>query len=159
MDRKEQLENFRRNQSKVLIVTDLASRGIDIPFVTNVIHYDYPSKPKIFIHRSGRTARAGKVGAVYALIASEEILYIQETMVYVGRKLVTEGEFNDPSLAFYGSMPIDLLMQNQEKINELDDDAEFQNYKEIATRANEKFKKTRGSAKKVKSVIDTSIVH
>lgn len=70
----------------------MASRGIDLPFVSNVIHYDYPSNPKIFIHRSGRTARAGKPGTVYALISSEEILYIKETMIYVGRKLVSEGD-------------------------------------------------------------------
>ena len=95
---------------KVLIVTDLASRGIDLPFVANVIHYDYPSNPKIFIHRSGRTARAGKAGYVYALISSEEILYIKETMIYVGRKLVNEGDVSDPALAFYGNIPIELLM-------------------------------------------------
>ncbi|CAD8188351.1 unnamed protein product [Paramecium pentaurelia] len=159
LDRKEQLDNFKRNQAKVLIVTDLASRGIDLPFVANVIHYDYPSNPKIFIHRSGRTARAGKAGYVYALISSDEILYIKETMIYVGRKLVNEGDINDPSLAFYGSLPIELLMQNQEKLNDLNDDIEFQNYKDIAIRANEKFRKTRGSAKKVKTNIDTSLVH
>ncbi|CAD8108924.1 unnamed protein product [Paramecium sonneborni] len=50
LDRKEQLDNFKKNQGKVLIVTDLASRGIDLPFFANVIHYDYPSNPKIFIH-------------------------------------------------------------------------------------------------------------
>lgn len=111
-DRKEQLENFRNSEAKVLVVTDLASRGIDIPMVPNVIHFDYPAKPKIFIHRSGRTARAGKFGSVFALIAPEEILYIKETMLYAGRKLVCEGEVDDTSKAFYGQFPIDLLMEN-----------------------------------------------
>ncbi|CAD8130884.1 unnamed protein product [Paramecium sonneborni] len=62
-------------------------------------------------------------------------------------------------MILYGNVPIELLMQNQEKLNDLNDDIEFQNYKQIAIRANEKFRKTRGSAKKVKTNIDTSLVH
>ena len=93
---------FRSNQSKILVVTDLASRGLDIPFVSNVIQYDYPSKPKVFIHRAGRTARAGRKGWVYSLIAPDEIYYISETMLFAGRKLVNEGDLEDVSKAFYG---------------------------------------------------------
>lgn len=52
------LDNFRRKKSSViLIVTDVAARGLDIPSVKFVIHYDYPSNHKTFVHRSGRTAR------------------------------------------------------------------------------------------------------
>ena len=52
------MDNFRRKKSSViLIVTDLAARGLDIPSVNYVIHYDYPSNHKTFVHRSGRTAR------------------------------------------------------------------------------------------------------
>ena len=57
--REERLQRFRRKQYKFLIVTDLAARGIDIPLLQNVIHYDFPGTMKLFIHRSGRTARAG----------------------------------------------------------------------------------------------------
>lgn len=52
------LDNFRRKKGKaILIVTDVAARGLDIPLVQYVIHYDYPTNQKTFVHRSGRTAR------------------------------------------------------------------------------------------------------
>jgi ATP-dependent RNA helicase DDX54/DBP10 len=52
------LDNFRKKKgSVVLVVTDVAARGLDIPFVKYVIHYDYPTNHKTFVHRSGRTAR------------------------------------------------------------------------------------------------------
>lgn len=69
----------------ILVVTDLASRGIDLPNVSNIIHYDYPATTKTFIHRSGRTARAGKKGTTYSLIGMNEIMYISEIMLLAGR--------------------------------------------------------------------------
>lgn len=51
---------FKNKNIRVLVVTDLAARGIDMPKINNVLHYDFPSSAKIFIHRSGRTARAGR---------------------------------------------------------------------------------------------------
>jgi ATP-dependent RNA helicase DDX54/DBP10 len=59
---------FRIKKFNFLIVTDLAARGIDIPLLENVIHYDFPTSLKLFIHRSGRTARAGNKGTAYTLV-------------------------------------------------------------------------------------------
>jgi len=78
------------------VVTDLASRGLDVPsvvllFIKNwVIQYDFPPKPKIFIHRSGRTARAGLSGKTVSIIATNEVMYILDLLLYIGRKLTNE---------------------------------------------------------------------
>jgi ATP-dependent RNA helicase DDX54/DBP10 len=69
-----------------LIVTDLAARGLDIPYLANVIHYDFPTKLKLFIHRSGRTARNGQKGIAFCVITHEELAYMHDLSVYVGRK-------------------------------------------------------------------------
>ena len=69
-----------------LIVTDLAARGIDIPLLDNVIHYDFPPKLKLFIHRAGRTARNGQKGISYSLVTKEEVAYMHDLSIFVGRK-------------------------------------------------------------------------
>lgn len=55
----------------VLVATDVAARGLDIPSVDMVLHYDVPVDNEAFLHRSGRTGRAGEAAAVLALVAAE----------------------------------------------------------------------------------------
>lgn len=63
---------FRTGSADVLVATDVASRGIDIPQVECVINYDVPQDPLIYFHRVGRTARAGKSGKSYTFVSSED---------------------------------------------------------------------------------------
>lgn len=68
IERNQAIAQFRSCKKGILVVTDLASRGLDIPEVGLVIHFDYPSSHKIFVHRSGRTARKEEAGQTIALI-------------------------------------------------------------------------------------------
>lgn len=71
--RKINIAKFRAGKVKVLVVTDMAARGIDIPMLDYVINYDFPRRPKLFVHRVGRVARAGRSGTAYSLIAVDEV--------------------------------------------------------------------------------------
>ena len=63
-------------QVKLLVVTDVAARGVDIPMLDVVINYDFPAKPKLFVHRVGRVARAGRSGIAYSLLSKDELPYV-----------------------------------------------------------------------------------
>eukprot|EP00116_Pleurobrachia_bachei_P000067 sb/3460329/ len=71
-DREHILERFKRGSIKILIATDVASRGIDISDITNVINYDYPNTTEDYIHRIGRTARAARSGTAYTFITPND---------------------------------------------------------------------------------------
>ena len=60
--RQRALENFKRGSNPILIATDIASRGIDVPDITTVVNFDVPEVPENYVHRVGRTARAGAKG-------------------------------------------------------------------------------------------------
>ena len=99
---------------KVLFVTDLAARGIDIPLLENVVHYDFPIKMKLFIHRSGRTARAGQSGTSYSIITPDELGYMHDLSIFVGRRHFDRVEkpgdsleelVKDPSKICFGTVP------------------------------------------------------
>jgi len=71
--REKVLEDFREGKTAVLVATDVAARGLDIEGVTHVINYDIPEDPEIYVHRIGRTGRAGKEGIAITFITSKEV--------------------------------------------------------------------------------------
>jgi superfamily II DNA/RNA helicase len=83
--RVEAIAHFRKRMARVLIVTDVAARGIDLPDLDVVINYDMPSAPKIFIHRVGRVGRAGRQGLALNLVAADEAPYMIDTLLFLGR--------------------------------------------------------------------------
>ena len=81
------LSSFRAHRSRVLIATDVASRGLDIPSVSLVINYDVPRDPATYVHRVGRTARAGREGASITFIGQRDVELILGIEEYTGSKL------------------------------------------------------------------------
>ncbi|XP_057960553.1 DEAD-box ATP-dependent RNA helicase 3, chloroplastic [Malania oleifera] len=70
--RERTLNGFRQGKFTVLVATDVASRGLDIPNVDLIIHYELPNDPETFVHRSGRTGRAGKEGSAILMFTSSQ---------------------------------------------------------------------------------------
>lgn len=76
--RQRALDEFRRGKTSILIATDVAARGIDIPGVSHVINYELPNVPEQYVHRIGRTARAGRDGIAIAFCAEDERAYLKD---------------------------------------------------------------------------------
>jgi superfamily II DNA/RNA helicase len=77
---------FRAKKSQFLVVTDIAARGIDIPMLDNVINYDFPMTSKLFVHRVGRAARAGRKGTAISFVSGDEMPYMLDVHLFLGRK-------------------------------------------------------------------------
>jgi len=71
--REQVLNRFRRNQITVLVATDMAARGLDIDNISHVFNYDLPEDPELYVHRVGRTGRAGKTGIAISLLTAKEL--------------------------------------------------------------------------------------
>ncbi|KAK9110378.1 hypothetical protein Sjap_018438 [Stephania japonica] len=85
--RKIHISKFRDRKTMLLIVTDVAARGIDIPLLDNVINWDFPPKPKIFVHRVGRAARAGRTGSAYSFVTSEDVPYLLDLHLFLSKPI------------------------------------------------------------------------
>ncbi|MHC4995754.1 MAG: DEAD/DEAH box helicase [Planctomycetota bacterium] len=66
------MERLRQGKLEVLVASDLASRGLDVDGITHIINYDLPDDPEVYVHRIGRTARAGRKGAAWSLVTPEQ---------------------------------------------------------------------------------------
>ena len=85
--RQRALSNFKSNRTRVLIATDIAARGIDIDKLEMVINYDLPEVAETYVHRIGRTGRAGNTGVALSFCAEEEKSYLKDIQRLTGKKL------------------------------------------------------------------------
>ena len=98
--REKALADFAAGRLPALVATDVAARGLDIEGVDLVVHYDPPEDHKAYLHRSGRTARAGERGIVVTLVLWDEELAVERLQRRVGLRLpMVEVFSNDPRLA------------------------------------------------------------
>ena len=101
------LAAFRRGDVPVMVVTDVAARGIDIPLLDYVINYDFPAEPKLYVHRAGRVARAGRPGVAISFVAHDELPYVVDLMLYLGQDLhgARPGDTYDSRTCVLGTLP------------------------------------------------------
>jgi ATP-dependent RNA helicase RhlE len=81
------LEGFRSGDIRILVATDLAARGIDVDGITHVFNFELPNEPETYVHRIGRTARAGASGIAIAFCDSEEKGQLHDIERLIGRKI------------------------------------------------------------------------
>ena len=94
------LAGFKNNSIHVLVATDIAARGLDIPLLPHVVNFELPNISEDYIHRIGRTGRAGASGEAISLVCGEEIAYLRDIENLLGLKIaneVLEGFEPDPN--------------------------------------------------------------
>ena len=84
------MNRFRHKQIQLLIATDVAARGLDVDDLTHIINYDLPDDNEVYIHRTGRTARAGKSGVAISIIHSREQKKIRDIEKMTGKKFTAK---------------------------------------------------------------------
>ncbi|GAA6180387.1 MULTISPECIES: DEAD/DEAH box helicase [Roseobacteraceae] len=95
------IKAFRNGEVTVLVATDVAARGIDIPVISLVINYDLPNVAESYVHRIGRTARAGRDGRAISFCALDERDYLKDIEKLIGRRFERPaGEPQDPPKSF-----------------------------------------------------------
>ncbi|KAK9271353.1 hypothetical protein L1049_026943 [Liquidambar formosana] len=159
--RKIHISRFRARKTMLLIVTDVAARGIDIPLLDNVINWDFPPKPKIFVHRVGRAARAGRTGTAFSFVTSEDMPYLLDLHLFLSKPIraaPTEEEVLqdmdgvmskiDQAVAngetVYGRFPQTVLDLVSDRIREIiDSSAELTSLQKTCTNAFRLYSKTK----------------
>ena len=90
--RQRALKRFRDGHARVLVATDIAARGIDVDGVTHIINYELPNEPESYVHRIGRTARAGAGGIAFSFCDPSERPYLRDIERLIRNRLTVVGE-------------------------------------------------------------------
>lgn len=154
--RKINTAKFTHNKVNVLVVTDIAARGIDIPCLDYVINFHYPGKPKLFIHRVGRCARAGRTGTAFSIFSTEDEAHLVDTHLFLNRPL---------EILNYKSIGIcdpALIEEEQQFVLNHIKDSDLSNIYRVSNNAYKAYIQTRPAAsvdsnKKVKNIKFTSL--
>ncbi|XP_046821436.1 ATP-dependent RNA helicase DDX54 isoform X2 [Vespa crabro] len=147
--RKINAAKFQMSKVKTLIVTDVAARGIDIPHLDNVINFNFPAKCKLFVHRVGRCARAGRIGTAYNIVTPDEYPYLLDLHLFLGRSLniVPLSSTSNDMEYIIGKMPQAMIEEElAELINWHDSSTDLKNMEKVCDNAYERYIKSRPAA-------------
>uniref|UniRef100_A0A3Q3M8A9 RNA helicase n=1 Tax=Mastacembelus armatus TaxID=205130 RepID=A0A3Q3M8A9_9TELE len=144
--RKINIGKFVHRKAMVLIVTDVAARGIDIPLLDNVINYNFPSKAKLFLHRVGRVGRAGRSGTTYSLVCPDEMPFVYDLHLFLGRpvQLATPEHTPGNSDGVFGRVPQSILDdEGSHLITAHENSLDLQNLHRVSENAYKQYLKSR----------------
>ncbi|KAL4786170.1 P-loop containing nucleoside triphosphate hydrolase protein [Aspergillus varians] len=138
-ERNSNLARFRASAARLLIATDVASRGLDIPTVSLVVNFDVPRNPDDYVHRVGRTARAGRTGEAVTLVGQRDVQLVLAIEERVGKKMTEYEEegVNLESRVAKGTLLKDVGSAKREAMIEIDEG------RDILGRKRNKLKKVR----------------
>ncbi|ELU05832.1 hypothetical protein CAPTEDRAFT_148777 [Capitella teleta] len=163
--RKIQVAKFRANRTRVLLVTDLAARGIDIPMLDNVINYHFPPKCKLFVHRVGRVARAGRSGTAYSLVAQDELAHVLDLQLFLGRPLtwvLSDKPIADESASLIGCAPQSIIDEEEADLRKWHENVDIFGMTKVISNAFKQYMKSSPAAstesiKRVKEMANLNI--
>jgi ATP-dependent RNA helicase RhlE len=98
--RQHALNDFKSGKIRTLIATDIAARGIDVDHLSHVINYEIPNVPETYVHRIGRTGRAGAEGVAYSFCDAEEKAYLKDIQKLIGKVLPVIDDHDYPMKDF-----------------------------------------------------------
>ncbi|RYY36556.1 MAG: DEAD/DEAH box helicase [Sphingobacteriaceae bacterium] len=126
--RQRALSNFKARTTRVLVATDIAARGIDIDELTHVINYELPNVPETYVHRIGRTGRAGASGIAMSFCDEEEKEFLKDIHKLIGKTIPVNEEH---------PYPLPQLTPQQRIFNKLKKDPQVKNFKPSSARRND----------------------
>ncbi len=113
--RQRALSNFKEGKTRVLVATDIAARGIDVDSLSHVFNYDIPNIPETYVHRIGRTGRAGASGIAISFCMFDEKPYIKDIQKLIGRDIPVVAEHPFPMIDLQPGEPIEQQRQPRQQ--------------------------------------------
>ena len=95
-ERQDAMNRFKKGEVNILIATDVAARGLDIKDLDAVVNFDLPNIPETYVHRIGRTGRAGEIGTSYSLCSADEKPYLASIQKLINTHISVETEHPYP---------------------------------------------------------------
>ncbi|KAI0028142.1 DEAD-domain-containing protein [Vararia minispora EC-137] len=152
--RTQQMEQFRRGRTNILVVTDVAARGIDIPVLENVVNYDFPHGARVFVHRVGRTARAGRQGWAWSFVTNTELPHLLDLQLFLARPIVCtvppdhireESAYTENLVL--GSFPREIVDEEVEYVRSLDTtNNSLPSLREVMRKGHSMYERSKGKA-------------